>query len=60
VTVVYRTLFGLPVASARTSNGATAYAFDRARLAMVVLGFLVVEGTLIVGLLRQQHAARWR
>lgn len=45
-TVVYRALFGLPVASARSYNSATAYEFAGAKLGGLVVGFILVEGLL--------------
>ena len=45
-TVVYRSLFGVPVASARYYNGVTTYELDAVRLGGLALGFILVEGLL--------------
>lgn len=52
-TVVYRSLFGVPVASARSYNNATAYDFARSRLAGLVGVFVLLEGILGFVLVRQ-------
>ncbi len=53
-TVIYRSLFGLRVASARAYNSATAYELAGGRLAGLIAGFFLLEG--LLGLLLVQ----WR
>jgi hypothetical protein len=53
-TVIYRSLFGLRVASARAYNSATAYELAGGRLAGLIAGFVLLEG--LLGLL----LVRWR
>lgn len=45
-TVVYRSLFGVPVASARSYNHATVYDHDNARFGGIVVGLILAEGVL--------------
>lgn len=44
--VVYRSLFGVPVASARSYNHATVYDHDNARFGGIVVGLILAEGLL--------------
>lgn len=52
-TVVYRSLFGLRVASARSYHGATAYDLAGLKLGGLVVGFILAEGLLGVRLFRR-------
>ncbi len=53
-TVIYRSLFGLHVASAQAYNNETAYDFARSRLVGLVAAFSLLEG--LLGLL----LVKWR
>ena len=52
-TVVYRSLFGLRVASARSYHGATAYDLAGLKLGGLVVGFILAEGLLGLRLFRR-------
>lgn len=56
-TVIYRSLFGLPVASARTYNSATAYELAGMKLLGVWVGFILAEGALGLLLCKYLFAA---
>ena len=56
-TVVYRALFGLRVASARSYNSATIYEFDGVKFGGIVVGFILAEGLLGFLLLKRRGSA---
>lgn len=59
-TVVYRSLFGVEVASARYYNSATAYASNRFKQIAIAAAFLLLEGGLAFALVKVSRYERER
>lgn len=59
-TVVYRSLFGVVVASARYYNSATVYEFAAIKLIAIAAVFLLLEGGLAFSLLKVRRYERER